>query len=81
MSFPNLFHIASGLVKYDGSSKLETWLSDYRVAVSIGGSNEYVSMRSLPLMLQGSVKAWLNSLPTESIHEWEDLEHAFLKNF
>ena len=38
-------------------------------------------MIHLPLMLEGSVRTWLNKLPPNSILIWEDLERVFIKNF
>lgn len=43
--------------------------------------NERVALRNLPLMLEGSARAWLNSLPEDSIYDWKDLEETFIKNF
>ena len=53
--------------KFTGKSKPDTWLEDYRVAVQIGGSNDDVAMKNLPLMLRGSARAWLNQLAPGSI--------------
>ena len=38
-------------------------------------------MRYAPLMLQGSARTWLNSLPAGSINTWVDFEQAFVRNF
>ena len=54
-------------------SKPDAWLEDYRVAVQIGGGNDEVAMKHLPLMLEGSARAWLNQLTPSSIYTWEDL--------
>ena len=35
-------------------SNQDTWLEDYRVAVQIGGGNNELAMKHLPLMLEGS---------------------------
>ena len=57
---PKNFMLATGISKFTGESKPEIWLEDYRVAVQIGGSNDDVAMKHLPLMLEGSARAWLN---------------------
>lgn len=75
------FRIANGINKYDGTAKPDTWLTDYVVACNIGGGNERVAICNLPLMLEGSAWAWLNSLPEDNIHDWDDLRDAFLKFF
>ena len=38
-------------------------------------------MRYAPLMLQGSTRTWLNSLPVGSINTWLDFVDAFVRNF
>ena len=53
---PPNFRLAGGVSKFTGESKLDTWLEDYRVAVQIGGGNDEVAMKDLPLMLQGSAR-------------------------
>ena len=59
---PPNFRLATGVSKFTGESKPDTWLEDYRVAVQIGGGNDEVAMKHLPLMLEGSARAWLNHL-------------------
>ena len=51
---PPNFRLATGVSKFTGESKPDTWLEDYRVAVQIGGGNDEVAMKHLPLMLEGS---------------------------
>ena len=67
--------------KFTGESKPETWLEDYRVAVQIGGGNDEVAMKHLPLMLEGSARAWLNQLAPSNIYTWEDLSRVFVRTF
>lgn len=78
---PSNFRLATGISKFSGDSKPETWLDDYRVVVQIGGGNDDVTMKHLPLMLEGSARAWLNQLPPSNIYSWDDLFRVFLKNF
>jgi hypothetical protein len=78
---PPHFRIAQGVDKYRGDAKPQTWLDDYRIAVQIGGGGDEIAMMHLPLMLEGSARAWLNQLPPSSIWVWEDLERVFIKNF
>ena len=78
---PPNFRLATGVSKFTGESKPETWLEDYRVAVQIGGENDEVAMKHLPLMLEGSARAWLTQLPPSSIYTWEDLSRVFVRTF
>ena len=67
--------------KYNGSVKAEDWLVDYVTAVGIAGGRRRVAVRYAPLMLQGSARSWLNSLPSNSINCWKDFDDAFVCNF
>ena len=78
---PPNFRLATGVSKFTGESKPDTWLEDYRVAIQIGGGNDEVSMKHLPLMLEGSARAWLNQLAPNSIYTWEDLARVFVRTF
>ncbi|KAI4996699.1 hypothetical protein ZWY2020_052041 [Hordeum vulgare] len=43
--------------------------------------NKRVAVRYVPLMLAGSTRTWLNSLPAGSVNSWVDFEEAFVRNF
>ena len=78
---PPNFRLAEGVSKFTGKSKPDTWIEDYRMAVQIGGGNDDVAMKHLPLMLEGSARAWLNQLAPRSIFCWEELARVFTKTF
>jgi hypothetical protein len=67
--------------KYTGVVKPEDWRSDYGIAVDVAGGNKRVAVRYASLMLTGSVRTWLNSLPALQINSWYDFKEAFIKNF
>src|SRR3954468_12142523 len=50
-------------------------------AVRIAGGSRCLAVRYAPLMLQGSARTWLNSLPRDSINCCEDFQNAFVHNF
>ncbi|KAI4972082.1 hypothetical protein ZWY2020_003007 [Hordeum vulgare] len=54
---------------------------DYTTVVGIATGNKYVAVRYVPLMLAGSARTWLNSLPAGSINSWVYFEEAFVCNF
>ena len=64
--------------KYNGTTKPEDWLVDYATAVGIAGGNKRVAVRYAPLILQGSARTWLNSLPANNVNAWIDFETAFV---
>jgi len=78
---PPHFRLATGVSKFTGESKPDTWLEDYRVAVQLGGGNDEIAMKHLPLMLEGSARAWLTQLAPGSIFSWEELARVFIKIF
>ena len=78
---PPNFRLVTGVSKFTGESKPDTWLEDYRVAVQIGGCNDEVAMKHLPLMLEGSARAWLTQLAPGSIYSWEELARVFVRTF
>jgi hypothetical protein len=79
--FPAKFVLPRDMPKYTGAVKPEDWLSDYVTAVDIAGGNKRAAVRYAPLMLTGSARMWLNSLPALQINSWHDFQEAFIKNF
>ncbi|KAI4971277.1 hypothetical protein ZWY2020_002191 [Hordeum vulgare] len=78
---PPNFRLATGIIKFTGESKPETWLDNYRVAVQIGGGDDHVAMKHLPLMLDGSARVWLNQLAPSSIYSWANPARVFIRTF
>ena len=66
--FTKGFTLPRDTPKYNGSVKPEDWLTDYMAAVGIAGGNRRVAVRYAPLVLQGSARSWLNSLPSNNIN-------------
>jgi hypothetical protein len=79
--FPAKFMLPHDMPKYTGAVKPEDWFSDYGTAVDIAGGNKRTAVRYAPLMLTGSARTWLNSLPALQINSWHDFKEAFIKNF
>jgi hypothetical protein len=79
--FPAKFVLPRDMPKYTGAVKLEDWLADYDMAVNIARGNKRIAVRYAPLMLTGSARTWLNSLPALQINSWHDFKDAFIKNF
>ncbi|KAI4971584.1 hypothetical protein ZWY2020_002498 [Hordeum vulgare] len=79
--FPTDFTLPRDTPKYNGSAKPEDWLIDYTTIVGIAWDYKRVAVRYVPLMLTGSARTWLNSLPASSVNSWVDFEEAFVRNF
>ena len=64
-----------------GSQEPKSWLDDYRVAVKCNGGTRVTAMQCLQLHLKGAARAWLKSLPPDSIGSWGELKESFTRNF
>jgi hypothetical protein len=70
------------LTKYNGETKPELWLTDFRLACQLGGAiDDRVIIWQLPLFLSDTARAWLEDLPPRQIHDWDDLVRVFEGNF
>jgi len=79
--FPKGFTLPRDTPKYTGSMKPEDWLVDYSTTVSIANSNKRVTVKYVPLMLQGTARTWPNNLKSRSINSWVNFTEAFVRNF
>jgi hypothetical protein len=66
--FPPKIALLRDMAKNNGAAKPEDWLSDYGIAVDIAGGNKRLAVRYALLMLQGSARTWLNSLPALQVN-------------
>jgi hypothetical protein len=76
--FPTRFRTPTTITKYSGETRPELWLTDYRLACQLGGTDDdNLVIRNLPLFLSDSTRAWLEHLPLGQISNWDDLVQAF----
>jgi hypothetical protein len=76
------FRQPTNIVKYSGETNPNVWLADYRLACQLGSANDdLLIIRNLPLFLTDSMRAWLEHLPPQRIHDWADLVRVFMGNF
>jgi hypothetical protein len=81
-SFPQRFHRPTSIDKYMGETDPRVWLNDYRLACQLGGATtDEIIIRNLPLHLADSARMWLEHLPANQIHNWDDLVRSFVGNF
>ena len=78
---PTGFKLTSETPKYDGLQEPRTWIEDYLTAVQCQGGTRNTAMQYLQLQLTGSARAWLKSLPSDTIGYWNDLVTTFTRNF
>jgi hypothetical protein len=81
-SFPQRFRQPTSIDKYNGETDPRVWLNDYRLACQLGGATtDEVIIRNLPLHLTDLAQTWLEHLPANQIHNWDDLVRTFVGNF
>jgi hypothetical protein len=81
-SFPTRFWAPTTITKYSGETRPELWLTDYRLACQLGGTDDdNLIIRNLSLFLSDAARAWLEHLPPAQISNWDDLVKAFAGNF
>ena len=78
---PRGFKLTTAMPKYDGLEKPEAWLEDYLTTVKFQNGDKVIAMQYIQLMLTGSARHWLKSLPRNSISSWRRFEDAFIENF
>ena len=73
----------TSIAKYNGETKPELWLADFRLAYQLGGArgDDRAIIRQLPLFLSDTARRWLEELPANQIHNWVDLVRVFEGNF
>ena len=78
---PKGFKLASATAKFDGSQEPSSWLEDYKIAVFCQQGSKTTAMQYLQLMMTGTARDWLKSLPEGSYDSWEHFREDFIKNF
>jgi hypothetical protein len=69
------------ILKYNGHSDPNIWLSTYYVAVKANDGNFDHMAAYFPLVMGDAPSLGLNNLPAGSIKSWDDLSQAFTSNF
>ena len=78
--FPERFK-PMNIKSYDGTTDPVVWIEDFLLHIHMARGDELHAIKYLPLKLKGPARHWLNSLPENSVGNWEDLEDAFHDNF
>jgi hypothetical protein len=80
--FPTRFRAPTTITKYSGETRPKLWLTDYRLACQLGGTDDdNLIIRNLPMFLSDAARAWLEHLPPAQISNWDDLVKAFAGSF
>ena len=65
MPLPNPLFPSTSIAKYNGETKPELWLANFRLACQLGGArgDDCAIICQLPLFLSDTAHKWLNELP------------------
>ncbi|KAI4975308.1 hypothetical protein ZWY2020_048915 [Hordeum vulgare] len=57
------------------------WIESYELAMDMLDVSEAACAKYFTMMLEGTTRTWLKSLPPNSINTWAKLKERFIKNF
>jgi hypothetical protein len=79
--YPDNFKPPREVVKYDGTDNPTLWLEEYETAMTIKNISEMIMTCYLPMMMKGMARNWIQGLPTNNIHSWNNMRRIFIRNF
>jgi hypothetical protein len=79
--YPVPFRAPKEIKKYEPTLDPIVWVDSYLLAMGIASHTDLLAARYLPLMMEGTTRQWINTLPPNSIDSWEDMRRAFIKHF
>ena len=59
----------------------EAWVESYEMAMEMLDVDEAACAKYFTMMLEGTARTWLKSLPANSIRSWAELRARFIQNF
>ena len=69
--FPEGFK-SINIEQYDGTKDCDVWVEDFLRHIHMARVDDLYAIKCVPLNLKGSAGHWLNSLPENSVGNWED---------
>lgn len=66
---------------YTADLSLEAWVESYEMAMEMLDVDETACAKYFTMMLEGTTRTWLKSLPPNSISSWAQLRTRFIQNF
>ena len=59
----------------------ESWIESYEMAMEMLDVDDAVCAKYFTMMLEGTTRTWLKSLPANSIGSWAELRAQFIQQF
>ena len=66
---------------YTADQPPETWVESYEMAMEMLDVDDASCAKYFTMMLEGTARTWLKSLPANSISSWAQLRARFISNF
>ena len=66
---------------YTADQPPETWVESYEIAMEMLDVDDAACAKYFTMMLEGTARTWLKSLPANSIRSWAELRARFIQNF
>src|SRR3954466_1602646 len=66
---------------YTADQPPETWVESYEMAMEMLDVDDTACAKYFTMMLEGTARTWIKSLPPNSISSWAQLRARFIKNF
>ena len=66
---------------YTADQPPETWVESYEMAMEMLDVDDAACAKYFTMMLEGTARTWLKSLPANSISSWAQLRARFISNF
>ena len=78
MRLPKDFKGPRKVSNYTADLQPEAWVESYEMAMHMLDGDEAVCAKYFTMMLEGTTRTWLKSLPTNSVGSWAELKHQFI---
>ena len=65
---------------YTADRPPEAWIESYEMAMEMLDVSDAACAKYFTMMLDGTARTWLKSLPTNSIGSWAELKRRFTRN-
>ena len=66
---------------YTADQPPEAWVECYEMAMEMLDVDEVACAKYFTMMLEGTTRTWLKSLPVNLINSWDELKAKFIANF
>ena len=67
--------------EYTADLSPETWVESYEMAMEMLDVDDAACAKYFTMMLEGTTRTWLKSLPANSIRSWAELRARFVQKF